>query len=127
VLQQRPYTFAQTNLSPSFFACDKAADHTFRFSSSSCFSLLASPLSIPPSVFCFHQFTLEHIQLTVPVSAIAPPSCPGRTAADRWVKAVNAEGSYGQWTYAMARETTEVVGILNRVLEGETVAAKSGS
>src|SRR5439155_18177587 len=30
VLQQRPYTFAQTNLSPSFFACDKAADHTFR-------------------------------------------------------------------------------------------------
>jgi len=61
------------------------------------------------------------------VSAIAPPPCPGRAAADRWVKAVNAEGSYGQWTYAMARETTEVVGILNRVLEGETVAAKSGS
>jgi hypothetical protein len=30
VLQQRPYTFAQTNLSQSFFACDKAADHTFR-------------------------------------------------------------------------------------------------
>jgi hypothetical protein len=30
VLQQRPNTFAQTNLSPSFFACDKAADHTFR-------------------------------------------------------------------------------------------------
>ena len=32
MLQQRPYTFAQTNLSPSFFACDKAADHTFWFS-----------------------------------------------------------------------------------------------
>jgi hypothetical protein len=31
MLQRRPYTFAQTNLSPSFFACDKAADHTFRF------------------------------------------------------------------------------------------------
>ena len=30
MLQQRPYTFAQTNLSPSFFACDKGADHTFR-------------------------------------------------------------------------------------------------
>ena len=29
-LQQRPYTFAQTNLSLSLFACDKAADHTFR-------------------------------------------------------------------------------------------------
>jgi len=31
VLQRRPNTFAQTNLSTSFFACDKAADHTFRF------------------------------------------------------------------------------------------------
>jgi hypothetical protein len=31
VLQRRPNTFAQTNLSPSFFACDKAADHTFGF------------------------------------------------------------------------------------------------
>ena len=31
MLQQRPNTFAQTNLSLSFFACDKAADHTFRF------------------------------------------------------------------------------------------------
>jgi len=30
VLQQRPNTFAQTILSLSFFACDKAADHTFR-------------------------------------------------------------------------------------------------
>jgi hypothetical protein len=30
VLQRRPNTFAQTNLSTSFFACDKAADHTFR-------------------------------------------------------------------------------------------------
>ena len=29
-LQQRPYTFAQTNLSCSLFACDEAADHTFR-------------------------------------------------------------------------------------------------
>jgi hypothetical protein len=31
VLQQRPYTLAQTNLSVSFFACDTAADHTFLF------------------------------------------------------------------------------------------------
>jgi hypothetical protein len=31
VLQRRPNTFAQTILSLSFFACDKAADHTFRF------------------------------------------------------------------------------------------------
>ena len=31
MLQQRPNTFAQTNLSTPFFACDKAADHTFLF------------------------------------------------------------------------------------------------
>jgi hypothetical protein len=31
VLQRRPNTFAQTILSFSFFACDKAADHTFLF------------------------------------------------------------------------------------------------
>ncbi len=31
MLQLRPNTFAQTILSLSFFACDKAADHTFRF------------------------------------------------------------------------------------------------
>jgi hypothetical protein len=29
MLQQRPNTFAQTNLSLSFFACDKAAHHAF--------------------------------------------------------------------------------------------------
>ena len=28
--QRRPNTFAQTILSFSFFACDEAADHTFR-------------------------------------------------------------------------------------------------
>jgi hypothetical protein len=44
-------------------------------------------------------------------------------AADCWVKAVNAGGSYGQWAYAMARKTTEVVGILNRFVEGEIAAA----
>jgi hypothetical protein len=31
MLQQRPNTFAQTILSLSFFACDEAADHKFRF------------------------------------------------------------------------------------------------
>jgi hypothetical protein len=30
LLQQRPNTFAQTNLSFSFLACKMAADHTFR-------------------------------------------------------------------------------------------------
>jgi hypothetical protein len=35
VLQQRSNTFAQTIRSRSFFACDKAADHTFRIADNS--------------------------------------------------------------------------------------------
>jgi type III restriction enzyme len=31
-----------------------------------------------------------------------------RAAAERWVAAVNAEGSYGRWAYRMAKKTTEV-------------------
>jgi type III restriction enzyme len=38
-------------------------------------------------------------------------------AAQRWVDAVNAEGSYGHWAYAMARKTTEVPKIIVQVAE----------
>jgi type III restriction enzyme len=40
-------------------------------------------------------------------------------AADRWVKAVNAEGSYGHWAYGMARKTTEVPTIIDRLASAE--------
>lgn len=47
-------------------------------------------------------------------------------AADRWVKAVNAEGSYGRWAYAMARKTTEVPDIIKRsALEDSVVVAQT--
>jgi type III restriction enzyme len=35
-----------------------------------------------------------------------------RAAAERWVSAVNAEGSYGWWAYRIAKKTTEVSGII---------------
>jgi type III restriction enzyme len=35
-----------------------------------------------------------------------------RAAAERWVAAVNAEGSYGEWAYRIAKKTTEVSGII---------------
>jgi type III restriction enzyme len=35
-----------------------------------------------------------------------------RAAAERWVAAVNAEGSYGRWAYRIAKKTTEVSGIV---------------
>lgn len=43
-----------------------------------------------------------------------------RAAAERWVSAVNAEGSYGRWEYRIAKKTTEVNGII-------TAAAGNGS
>jgi type III restriction enzyme len=35
-----------------------------------------------------------------------------RAAAERWVAAVNAEGSFGRWAYRIAKKTTEVSGII---------------
>jgi type III restriction enzyme len=38
-----------------------------------------------------------------------------RGAAKRWVAAVNADGSYGQWAYRLAKKTTEVASLLAAV------------
>jgi type III restriction enzyme len=38
-----------------------------------------------------------------------------RAAAERWVSAVNAEGTYGRWAYRIAKKTTEVSGIITAV------------
>jgi type III restriction enzyme len=35
-----------------------------------------------------------------------------RAAAERWVAAVNAEGTYGRWAYRIAKKTTDVSGII---------------
>jgi type III restriction enzyme len=36
-----------------------------------------------------------------------------RHAAERWVAAVNAEGSYGRWVYRLTKKTTEGRGIIS--------------
>lgn len=36
-----------------------------------------------------------------------------KAAAERWIKAVNAEGSYGTWRYRVAKKPQDVVEILN--------------
>jgi type III restriction enzyme len=35
-----------------------------------------------------------------------------RAAAERWVAAVNAEGTYGKWRYAVAKKVADVPGLL---------------
>lgn len=39
-----------------------------------------------------------------------------RAAAERWVAAVNADGSYGSWRYAMAKKVADVPGMLDGAL-----------
>ncbi len=40
-----------------------------------------------------------------------------RAAAERWVKAVNADGTKGRWFYTVAKKPAEIDGILKRALE----------
>lgn len=38
-------------------------------------------------------------------------------AAERWVRAVTAEGSFGEWSYAIAKAPTDVIPLLDRAVE----------
>jgi restriction endonuclease len=44
-----------------------------------------------------------------------------RESAERWVKAVNTDGKYGLWSYAVAKCPTDVVGLLNLTAEQDSV------
>ena len=50
------------------------------------------------------------------------------TAAERWVAAVNAEGSQGRWAYRIARRPTEVSEVITTIAQSrvETQEALSG-
>ncbi|MDF0643388.1 MAG: hypothetical protein P0111_05125 [Nitrospira sp.] len=42
-----------------------------------------------------------------------------RAAAERWVTAVNADGTYGRWRYAVAKKVSDV----SQLVDGSTVSA----
>jgi type III restriction enzyme len=46
-------------------------------------------------------------------------------AARRWVDAVNADGSFGRWSYAIARNPNDVPSLIDQALAGLT--APNGS
>ncbi|MBI1849291.1 MAG: DEAD/DEAH box helicase family protein [Planctomycetes bacterium] len=48
-------------------------------------------------------------------------------AAERWVDAVNAEGSQGRWDYALATAITDIPGILGRVAAGHATQSPKSS
>lgn len=47
------------------------------------------------------------------------PLAEVKAAANRWVDAVNAEGSYGNWGYGIARKPTEVYSAIAAELNGD--------
>ena len=48
------------------------------------------------------------IHLILETKGYDPLADVKKGAADRWVRAVNADGSYGKWTYEMVRQVSEV-------------------
>lgn len=40
-----------------------------------------------------------------------------KAAAERWVDAVNADGTYGRWAYTLVKETTDVSGTIKAAAE----------
>jgi type III restriction enzyme len=40
-----------------------------------------------------------------------------RAASERWVKAVNAEGTYGQWRYAVAKKISDIPQLLDNAFQ----------
>jgi hypothetical protein len=46
-------------------------------------------------------------------------------AAERWVAAVNAEASYGQWRYTMLKKTTDVPDAITGIVSSLTAEVAS--
>jgi type III restriction enzyme len=57
------------------------------------------------------------IHLVLETKGYDPREEVKRAAAERWVAAVNAEGSYGQWRYAIVKKTTDVSGAITKVVD----------
>jgi len=57
------------------------------------------------------------IHLVLETKGYDPLAEVKKGAAERWVNAVNADGTYGKWTYAMVRQVSEVNESLNRAWE----------
>src|SRR5207247_400986 len=53
------------------------------------------------------------VHLILETKGYDPVADVKKGAAERWVRAVNADGSYGKWAYEMVRQISEVDSILN--------------
>jgi type III restriction enzyme len=48
-------------------------------------------------------------------------------AAERWVRAVNAEGSYGEWKYAISHDMNAIPGLLERIRATDPQSSARGT
>jgi type III restriction enzyme len=66
-----------------------------------------------------------NVKLILETKGYDPLEDVKRAAAERWVAAVNADGSYGLWAYAIAKKTAEVAQIVSKVVFEASSAAKT--
>ncbi len=55
----------------------------------------------------------HHLNLILEVKGFDPVEEVKRNAAERWVAAVNADGSHGRWAYGIIRKPEEVTGCID--------------
>lgn len=58
----------------------------------------------------------KHNYLILETKGFDPLEPIKNAATERWIKAVNCDGKYGRWQYAVVRKPEKVVGVLNKAL-----------
>lgn len=67
--------------------------------------------------FLVHLKKDKPLTLILEIKGYDPLEDVKKAAAARWVAAVNAEGSYCAWTYAVAKKPTEVSAAIDAALK----------
>ena len=65
------------------------------------------------------------MHLIVETKGYDPVADVKKAAAERWVAAVNAEGSYGRWSYELTNKTSEIPALITRAAAGFAAAART--
>jgi type III restriction enzyme len=64
------------------------------------------------------------VHLILETKGYDPLEAVKRSAAERWVAAVNAEGSYGQWAYTLVKKTTDVAEAITKIVNSFASGAR---
>ena len=69
---------------------------------------------VPDFIICLKTESNSNECLILETKGFDPLEGIKKAAAERWVNAVNADGSYGRWQYAIARKPEAVFDCINR-------------